>query len=568
MITMPYWEIISGNYFMRQGALSCRDVFSVPRIKAFTHGLSRVLFILTYSYFVLFAVGSQALLLKLLLFIWGVSLTLVEALQLRAKSSFQEYITVWNVLDLLLLALLLGGLIMSTFIVPLMPGELLSYEMVHSIHALNLLPCYVRLLQIFELSEYFGTLLFTVMGMAQDTSHFLVLLGIISLGFSCSLTPMLYPSAAARWDKGVSWGFWAIFGDVELESSDKSQSMVLGMYIGFLRYMLSLTSNVLLVNLLIAMLNDTYIANKDASKREWAFNRVDAVLEFSSPEAHILPPPLDVYFSFQKLRGPANPVSRRDQNRYCTITKVVPLGPSDVRIHCVVVGCEAENEDEAVQSMLITEEDEHEPHDWHPGRGGSWTLDFEKVCLRKPLNFRFGREESGYQAVRVQLDQDTWTKPMTRIERRAIQFLQQQVLHEVDIGEERVDEKEAALSEMEQKLGIYHQEVERLKQQVADLTSRIPEQNSEAGVQKKRHDELDKDSRARCVTQNQVDLQRELSSPSLQRELSQASTASQVMLQREHSFASQASTPGQKRDRGVPLRGYAANTQWSEGEET
>ena len=28
----------------------------------------------------------------------------------------------------------------------------------------NLLPCYVRLLQIFELSEYFGTL-----GMAQDT---------------------------------------------------------------------------------------------------------------------------------------------------------------------------------------------------------------------------------------------------------------------------------------------------------------------------------------------------------------------------------------------------------------
>ena len=33
----------------------------------------------------------------------------------------------------------------------------------------NLLPCYVRLLQIFELSEYFGTLLVTVFGMAQDT---------------------------------------------------------------------------------------------------------------------------------------------------------------------------------------------------------------------------------------------------------------------------------------------------------------------------------------------------------------------------------------------------------------
>ena len=29
---------------------------------------------------------------------------------------------------------------------------------------------------------------------------------------------------------------------------------------------------------------NTKVANKDFSKREWAFNRVDAVLEFASPE--------------------------------------------------------------------------------------------------------------------------------------------------------------------------------------------------------------------------------------------------------------------------------------------
>jgi hypothetical protein len=30
------------------------------------------------------------------------------------------------------------------------------------------------------------------------------------------------------------------------------------------------------------------VANKDSSKREWTFNRVDAVLEFASPEVMAL----------------------------------------------------------------------------------------------------------------------------------------------------------------------------------------------------------------------------------------------------------------------------------------
>merc|ERR1712194_584177 len=104
-----------------------------------------------------------------------------------------------------------------------------------------------------------------------------------------------------RWEKGVSWGFWAIFGTVDLDTAG-DQPMVMKMFVGVLSYMLALTSNVLLVNLLIAMLNDTYVGNKEGSRREWAFNRVDAVLEFSSAEAHILPPPLDLFVSFKALR--------------------------------------------------------------------------------------------------------------------------------------------------------------------------------------------------------------------------------------------------------------------------
>ena len=42
-------------------------------------------------------------------------------------------------------------------------------------------------------------------------TQFLVLLGIISLGFSCSLTPILYPSRSARWSQGRPFGGWMFF---------------------------------------------------------------------------------------------------------------------------------------------------------------------------------------------------------------------------------------------------------------------------------------------------------------------------------------------------------------------
>merc|ERR1719215_666029 len=348
----------------------------------------------------------------------------------------------------------------------------MSPETVHAAHALNLLPCYVRLLQIFELSEYFGTLLFTVFGMAQDTSHFLVLLGINSLGFSCSLTPILYPNAASRWDKGVSWGFWAIFGDVDLDTTTENHPMLMRMCVGFLQYMLSLTSNVLLVNLLIAMLNDTYIANKDASKREWAFNRVDAVLEFSSPEAHILPPPFDLFVSIQTLRGYSHPVSRKDQERYARITKVAATGAQTVQITVEVFGGE---KTEAQSSSVIIEDKETEPAcdvDATDECHNKYTLTYENVLLLKPIQFRYGSKTAGYQAVRVTLDEDTWLGELKRIEKRAVLHLQQRVIADLDAKDEKEDEKEALVSEFEQKLSICTEEIERLRKQVADVTTK------------------------------------------------------------------------------------------------
>ena len=57
-------------------------------------------------------------------------------------------------------------------------------------------------------------------------------------------------------------------------------------------YILALVCNVLLVNLLIAVMNSTYEKNQSMSQTSWAFSRIEAVLEYDDEST--LPPPLNL----------------------------------------------------------------------------------------------------------------------------------------------------------------------------------------------------------------------------------------------------------------------------------
>lgn len=243
-----------------------------------------------------------------------------------------------------------------------------------------------------------------------------------------------------------------------------------------MQYLLSLASNVLLVNLLIAMLNDTYVANKDSSKREWAFNRVDAVLEFASPEAHILPPPLDILVSIRHLCGAAKPVSRKDQLHYCTLTSVVPLGPHEVEITIDVKGGDIQVAD---SSLLAWEDVTMVPDEVSAVAKtcNSAVLVYRNVVLCKPLHFTFAGKGSGYETVQVSLDEDSWTRPLTRMEQRHIAFLQQEVLEQEANDVEPLEQRnEALVVETNQKMSLAVDEITRLSKNVAHLATQLQHQ--------------------------------------------------------------------------------------------
>ena len=91
-------------------------------------------------------------------------------------------------------------------------------------------------------------------------------------------------------------------------------------------------SQIILINLLIAMLTDLYAESKRVGKKEWQYNRVFLVDEFAA--AYPLPPPLSllqiiyillhsIFTCKRKLdlgsvrTRPVRPVSARPRLRFC-----------------------------------------------------------------------------------------------------------------------------------------------------------------------------------------------------------------------------------------------------------
>eukprot|EP00435_Cladocopium_sp_Y103_P027965 s618_g6.t4 len=108
---------------------------------------------------------------------------------------------------------------------------------------------------------------------------------------------------------------------------------------------------------------------------------------------------------------------------------------------------------------------------------GIAVLVYRNVVLCKPLHFTFGGKGSGYESVQVSLDEDSWTRPLTRMEQRHIAFLQQEVLEQEANDVEPLEQRnEALVVETNQKMSLAVDEITRLSKNVADLAKQLQHQ--------------------------------------------------------------------------------------------
>eukprot|EP00899_Mesostigma_viride_P024786 jgi/Mesvir1/5492/Mv15537-RA.3 len=182
---------------------------------------------------------------------------------------------------------------------------------------------FVRILNVFSVFPKFGPLLVTVGKMVTDIVRFMCLMLVFLLAFavifavitrewihmahtgglpsddpSCRDEESMEKACGDEWRKAYPYGtgtlaYWSIMGEFgesfRYMQGTKLGCAMLGIYV--------LIAQILLINLLIAMMSDTYGKVRDNSDREWKMARFNVIVEFI--DSSEIPPPFTLLGAFK-----------------------------------------------------------------------------------------------------------------------------------------------------------------------------------------------------------------------------------------------------------------------------
>ncbi|XP_030849301.1 transient receptor potential cation channel subfamily M member 2-like isoform X2 [Strongylocentrotus purpuratus] len=275
--------------------------YNAPMITFRHNVLSYIVFLVLYSYVILGKFAKDIF--EYVLIVWVVSLFTEEFRQIAQgeniswSSRLLVWITdYWNILDLATLI---------TFAV----AEILNFvgfgEAGHIILSLNLTLFFIRALHIFSISKQLGPKLIMIQRMMVDLMFFVAILCVFLIGYGIASQAILFPNETnvSVIMRGILMrSYFQIFGELFLEVIEGSDctdnsTLVDGVdffpcpehsWIGIVLlagYMM--ISNVLLLNLLIAMFSYTFSAIQDNTDTISKIQRYRLIIEyFNRPPSH------------------------------------------------------------------------------------------------------------------------------------------------------------------------------------------------------------------------------------------------------------------------------------------
>ncbi|XP_014773772.2 transient receptor potential cation channel subfamily M member 4 [Octopus bimaculoides] len=209
-------------------------------------------------------------------------------------SKFRKYIhNSWNLIDVITIVLFIIG-----YILRFLDLE----ETARVIFCLNLIFFYIRFLHMFSIDKNLGPKLVMIKEMMRDLGYFAMILFIFMTAFGIATQSILNPSTPASFElikEVFRKAYFHIYAEIFIEEyegnpnckannstcpteiSTYSATILMCVYV--------LLTNILLLNLLIAMFSSTYEKVQKKSHLHWSFQRYDIINEFSIRPP--LPPP-------------------------------------------------------------------------------------------------------------------------------------------------------------------------------------------------------------------------------------------------------------------------------------
>ncbi|XP_056612042.1 short transient receptor potential channel 2 [Triplophysa dalaica] len=333
-------------------------MLKIPVIKFLLHSASYMWFVITLLgesifmeiYRTDFASRKQNLLHNSLHMIWVVGFFWFECKEVWIEGLKGYFLDLWNILDMMVLSMYLASFTLRVLI--MLRGvflcddpstqELCDYftnsirenwrqedpQLIAEIlFAVTSMLSFTRLAYILPAHESLGTLQISMGRMIDDMMRFMFILMIIGTAFLCGINNIYVPYVVSphlgRLNETFNFLFWTMFGMASQEYVDMPD-FVLAEFVGRIFYgIFTLLIVIVLLNMLIAMISNSFQRIEDDADVEWKFARSKLYLSYfreglTMPVPfNIIPTPKSMFYAlrsiFQKIcccckkKGPEYP---------------------------------------------------------------------------------------------------------------------------------------------------------------------------------------------------------------------------------------------------------------------
>ncbi|XP_054587961.1 transient receptor potential cation channel subfamily M member 1 [Nothobranchius furzeri] len=293
------------------------EFYNAPFTKFWFNTISYLAYLMLYNYIILVKMERWPSLQEWIVISYIITLGLekVRQILMSEPGKLKQKISVWledywNITDLVAISVFLLGLLLRLQNEPYM-----GYGRV--IYCVDIIFWYIRVLDIFGVNKYLGPYVMMIGKMMIDMLYFVVIMLVVLMSFGVARQAILHPDEEPTWRLARNifyMPYWMIYGEVFADSIDlyameinppcgenmydedgkKLPPCIPGAWLTpAIMACYLLVANILLVNLLIAVFNNTFFEVKSISNQVWKFQRYQLIMTFH--DRPILPPPLIVF---------------------------------------------------------------------------------------------------------------------------------------------------------------------------------------------------------------------------------------------------------------------------------
>uniref|UniRef100_A0A8C1T5J4 Transient receptor potential cation channel, subfamily M, member 1b n=1 Tax=Cyprinus carpio TaxID=7962 RepID=A0A8C1T5J4_CYPCA len=311
-----------GNKKMRRIPIGTKifEFYNAPFTKFWFNTISYLGYLMLYNYIVLVKMERWPCIQEWFVISYIITLGLekVRQILMSEPGKLKQKINVWleeywNITDLAAISTFLLGLLLRLQHEPYM-----GYGRV--IYCVDIIFWYIRVLDIFGVNKYLGPYVMMIGKMMIDMLYFVVIMLVVLMSFGVARQAILHPDEEPTWRLARNifyMPYWMIYGEVFADSIDppcgenlydedgkKLPPCIPGAWLTpAIMACYLLVANILLVNLLIAVFNNTFFEVKSISNQVWKFQRYQLIMTFH--DRPVLPPPMIIfshlYILFRKL---------------------------------------------------------------------------------------------------------------------------------------------------------------------------------------------------------------------------------------------------------------------------